>query len=95
MQNSLLKLKATMFETIKINFQGQFKPNFVCISCNSGICDQSHLMYCTALIGSNQLITYIPNYKDISNDGDIKEQVFIANILMANLKKKKKIEAKK
>ena len=84
-----------MIETIKIYFQGQFKPNFVCISCNSGIYDQSHLMYCTALIGSNQLITYIPNYKDIFNDGDTKVQVFIANIFMENLKKKKEIEGKK
>ena len=44
---------------------------------------------------SYQLITYIPNYKDIFNDGDTKVQVFIANIFMENLKKKKEIEGKK
>ena len=89
----IAKAQSHMIETVKMNFQGQFKPNFVCISCNSAICDQSHLLYCKSLIGSNQLITYIPDYEDIFNDSDPKEQVFIANILMENLKKKKEIES--
>ena len=47
---------------------------------------------CNALIGSNQLITYIPNYEDVFNDDNIEEQYFIANIMIANLKKKKELE---
>ena len=55
-------------------------------------CNQSHLLYCEALIGSNELITYIPKYEDIFNDDNVEEQFFIANIMLANLKKKKAIE---
>ena len=43
------------------------------------------------LLGSNQLVTYIPNYEDIFDDDNPEEQYFIANILMANLKKKKEL----
>ena len=55
----------------------------------------SHLLYGEVLLGSNQLITYIPNYEDIFNDENIDEQCFIANILMTNLKRKKEIESSK
>ena len=49
-------------------------------------------MYCNALIGSNQLITYIPNYEDIYNDEETEEQTFVAKIMIKNLKRKKEIE---
>ena len=48
-------------------------------------------MYCQALLGSNQLVTYIPNYEDIFDDNNIEEQCFIANILIENLKQKKEL----
>ena len=67
----------------------------MCNSCKISQCDQAHLLYCTKLFGSNQLISYIPNYEDIFNDDDPKEQCFIAHILIENLKKKKEIEAEK
>ena len=38
------------------------------------------------------VISYIPNYEDIFNDDDPKEQCFIANVMLANLRKKKEIE---
>ena len=50
-------------------------------------------MYCRALIGSNKIISYIPNYEDIFNDEDQKEQCFIANVMISNLKKKKELIA--
>ena len=56
------------------------------------VCDQSHLLYCEALIGSDQLVTYIPEYEEIFNDDNTDEQYFVARIMMANLKKKKEIE---
>ena len=83
-----------MVENIKMNFQGNYKPNFLCNSCKISQCDQAHLLYCKKLIGSNQLISYIPNYKDIFNDEDPNEQCFIADILKENLKRKKEIELK-
>ena len=44
------------------------------------------------LIGKNKLVSYIPNYIDIFNDNDIKEQGYIANLMMENLKNKKVLE---
>ena len=81
-----------MIEKVKMNYQQEYKPNFICSSCILKECNQSHLLDCEALIGSNQLVTYIPNYEDIFNDDDTDEQYFIARIMMANLKKKKEIE---
>ena len=86
------KIQCHMVETIKSNFKQEYLPNLICNSCGRSECNQSHLLYCEALIGSNQLVTYIPIYEDIFNDDNVEEQYFIANIMMANLKKKKDIE---
>ena len=88
----IAKVQSHMVENVKTNFPGKYEPNFLCQSCKLTECNQSHLLYCSALIGSNELITYIPYYEDIFNDEDPKEQCFIANVMIANLKKKKLIE---
>ena len=36
------------------------------------------------------IVSSIPNYIDISNDNDTKEQEYIANLMMENLKKTRK-----
>ena len=51
--------------------------------------------FCKSLIGSNQLITYIPNYEDIFDDHDLRKQISIANIMIENLRTKKEIENEK
>ena len=91
----IAKAQCHMIEIIKMNFQQDHKEDLICDSCRLKVCNQSHLLYCEALLGSNQLITYIPNYEDIFNDENIDEQCFIANILMTNLKRKKEIESLK
>ena len=88
----IAKIQTHMIETVRMNFQGHYNPDFVCKSCNVSECNQSHLLYCVSLIGSNDLVTYIPEYQDIFNDDDPREQCFIANLRMTNLEKKKKIE---
>ena len=88
----IAKAQCHMIETIKMNFQQGHKEDHICDSCRFKVCNQSHLLDCKALIGSNQLVTYIPNYEDIFNDEDTEEQNFIAQIMMANLKLKKEIE---
>ena len=40
-------------------------------------------------------MTYIQNYKDIFDDNNPEEKCFIANCMMANLKKKKQLDAEK
>ena len=81
-----------MIETVKMNFKETYKPDLVCKSCSLSECNQSHLLNCSKLIGSNQLVSYIPEYQDIFNDDDPKEQCYIASLMMENLKKKKEIE---
>ena len=88
----LAKAQSHMIENIKMNYQQEYKPNLVCNACKKSECNQAHLLICPALIGSNQLITYIPNYEDIFDDTNIEEQCFIANIMMENLKCKKKLD---
>ena len=44
------------------------------------------------LIGSNEIVTYIPEYENIFDDENPQEQLFIAKILIENMKKKKTIE---
>ena len=66
-----------MVENIKHNFKEKYKPNHTCNSWNLGECDQKHLLECIMLIGKNKLVSYIPNYIDIFNDNDIKEQEYI------------------
>ena len=83
------KTQCHMIETVKTNFKHEFEPNLLCNSCKVKECNQSHLLYCSALIGSNQRVTYIPNYEDIFNDEVTEELNFIAHIIMANLKRKK------
>ena len=75
-----------MLETVKLNLSAFYKPNLICNSFFLSECNQSHLLYCPKLIGSNKIITYIPVFEDIFNDNDPDEQCFIAHILMANLK---------
>ena len=88
----IAKIQTHMVETVRLNFQGFYKPNLICQSCKISECSQSHLLSCKMLIGSNEIVSYIPEYKDIFNDKDIEEQCHIANIMKENLKKKKVIE---
>ena len=86
------QMKLHMIEIVKMNFKNEYKPNFICNSCNLSECNQSHLLYCSALIGKHSLITYIPNYEDIFDDDDPTEKKFIAHIMMEKFMMKKKIE---
>ena len=88
----IAKTQTHMIENIKNNFKEQYKPNLACNSCNKSICDQKHLLECSELIGKNEILSNIPNYQDIFNDEDIKEQEYIASLLIENLKRKKVLE---
>ena len=88
----MARIQTHMVENIKCNYKEKFKPNLTCNSCLISECNQQHLLYCTKLIGSNELVTYIPEYSDIFNDDNIEEQNYIATLLMENLTKKKLIE---
>ena len=48
-------------------------------------------LICTKIVGKNEKLTYIPKHEDIFNE-EIHEQVYVAEIMMENIKIKKKIE---
>ena len=81
-----------MIENVKSNFKENYKPNLVCNSCNLSECNQEHLLECSALIGKNELLTYIPNYIDIFDNENIHEQMYISKLMIENLKREKTIE---
>ena len=70
----IAKVQTHMVESVKTNFPSNHKPDLVCNSCRISECSQSHLLYCPELIGSNELVTYIPDYQDIFDDDDPKEK---------------------
>ena len=71
----IAKVYCHMVEHVKTNFREMY-ANIICDACNISECTQSHLLSCTALIGGNELVTYLPEYKDIFN-GSIEEKVKI------------------
>ena len=81
-----------MIENVKTNFKEKYKPNLNCNSCKQSECIQEHLLECKALLGSNEIMTYIPNYRDIFDNDNVKEQCYIATLMMDNLKRKKLLE---
>ena len=80
-------------KNVKANFKEHFKPDLVCSAGKSNECNQRHLLECQALIGSNELFSYIPNYEDVFNDEDTREQNYIATLMFENLKRKKLFES--
>ena len=81
-----------MIENIKCNFKERYKPNLVYNSSNLIECNQKHLLECLKLIGSNEFLTYIPDYMDIFDNDNIQEKMFISRLMIDNLKKKKILE---
>ena len=88
----IAKIQTDMIENIKLNFKKKYKPNLTCNSRKLSECDQKHLLECKALIGSNELVIYLPNYIDIFDNDNMKDQLYIASLMMENLKRKKVIE---
>ena len=50
------------------------------------------LLECSALIGRNELLTYIPNHNDIFDNENYTEQEYIGRFMMEILRRKKIIE---
>ena len=53
---------------------------------------KEHQLDCSTPLETNKIVSYIPNYIDIFNDNDIREQEYIASLMIENLKRKKIIE---
>ena len=60
--------------------------NVICEGCRMTESTTQHTLECQNLIRQNELVTYIPNYKDLY-ETDVEEQVYIARILKDNLRR--------
>ena len=80
-------IQTYMVEKMNIYFNETYKLGLFCNSCKLSERNQYHLLYCSMLIRSNQLVSNIPEYGDSFNDDDPKKQCFIATFKMENTKK--------
>ena len=60
--------------------------NIICGGCKIEESTTKHTLECTSLIGSNELVTYIPDIQDLYGD-DEDEQVYIARILRDDIQR--------
>ena len=86
----LAKLQTRMVREIKCNFR-KMHTNLYCGVCEKEECTQEHLLSCKKLMGTNEILSYIPEYNEIW-EGNLEEKLYIANIMHTNLKKKKELE---
>ena len=89
----IVKIQTRMIEEVKANFKQKYEGNMLCGSCFESECNQPHLLECPNLLGANEMVTYIPNYCDIFGE-DISEQIYIAQLMSENLRRKKELEQK-
>ena len=60
------------------------KEDIYCTSCNMNIEEtQFHILNCKHLLGKNENLSYIPDYKELFQ-GDITEQIYVARLLKEN-----------
>ena len=81
-----------MIENVKSNFKEKYKPNLTCNSCKQSDGNEKNWLECKALLGSTELVTYLPNYEEFFDNDNLKEQVYIAILMIDNLQRKNKLE---
>ena len=82
-RKAIFLLRNKMYFKIKIHFRNIYQ-NTQCEGCKSEPLTTQHALECKSLIGKNELITYLPHYKDLYGE-DEEEQVYIARIIRINL----------
>ena len=65
----MARVQCHMVEECKYNYKNQYNNNLKCNVCQINDCTQKHLLECPVLIGSINLVTYIPQYDDTRNSG--------------------------
>ena len=60
--------------------------NTICEGCKIEQSSTSHVLECKSLVYENEIITYLPNYKDLYGE-DEDEQVYLARIIKDNLRR--------
>ena len=68
---------------VKPNRQWMYEDT-TCSSCKQNIIEtQYHILNCNYLLGKNETLTYIPDYRELYN-GEIKEQIYVSRVIKEN-----------
>ena len=81
----IFQLRSKMCFSIKTHFRNMH-TNVTCGGCKTEESTTKHTLECISLLGSNELVTYIPNIEDLYGDNE-DEQVYIARILKDNIRR--------
>ena len=73
----IFQMRTKMCFRIKTNFQNMH-TNIICGGCKIEESTTKHTLECTSLLGSNELVRYIPAIKEFIGDNE-DEQVYIAS----------------
>ena len=58
----------------------------ICDGCQIEQSTTSHTLICNALMGGNEIVTYIPNIEDLYGENE-DEQVYISRLLQDNIRR--------
>ena len=81
----IFQLRNKMTFKIKTHFRNMYTST-ICEGCKIELLTTRHALECSSLIGSNELVTYIPRYEDLYGK-DEEEQVYIARLIRNNLRR--------
>ena len=81
----IFQLRTKMCFSIKTHFRNMHL-SVLCGGCKLQESTTKHTLECNNLIGSNELVTYLPNIEDLYGD-DEDEQVYISRILKDNIRR--------
>ena len=71
--------------SIKSHFRNMH-VNTICDGCHTEESTTSHALICAALLGGNEIVTYIPNIEDLYGENE-DEQVYISRLLQDNIRR--------
>jgi hypothetical protein len=81
----IFQTRRQMLFKIKTHFRNMYIDT-VCEGCRTEESTVEHTLECKALIGQNEIVTYLPLFKDIYGEDEY-EQVYIARILKDNMRR--------
>ena len=81
----IFQLRTRMNFKIKTHFR-TMHDNVTCEGCHKEDSTTKHTLLCNELLGSNELVIYIPNVEDLYG-GDEYEQAYIARLLKDNIRR--------
>ena len=81
----IFQLRTKMSFKIKSHFKSMHS-NIICEGCFEQESTTEHTLECKVLLGQNELVTYLPIYKELYEE-DEDSQVYIARVMKDNLRR--------